>query len=376
MTPSVAFDVTPLVGPRTGIGLSVAEMLSALAELDDPPRIVPFAYGASIDPGRDGSPPDTRRLRAPTRLLLQLWGRGEMPRIERVVAGARIVHATAFVAPPSRLPTVVTVHDCAFARIPETEPRWVRGFGRILRRAVARGAWIHTATDAVAEEVEELVGVSLRREGRTRVIPFGVPTLGGALSLPSELEARLSGEPYILAIGSLVPRKNIPTLVRAFGALEDRRVRLVLAGADGPDRPAIDRAIASLPPTEAQRVVLTGWVDEGTRRTLMERAVLLAYPSRYEGFGFPMLEAMTLRVPVVASDLPALREVAGDAAEFVDPNDEASLSASLARVLDDGGYRDALIQLGVERAGRYTWHGTAEGLAELYRHLSEEAISS
>src|SRR5439155_19580725 len=124
---------------------------------------------------------------------------------------------------------------------------------------------------------------------------------------------------YVLAIGTIGPRKNLPRLVRAFGSIGDPSLRLVIAGPDGPDRPVVDAAIAALP--DPGRVVLTGFVPDGVRRTLIAGARPLAYPSLYEGFGFPMLEAMSLGVPVVTSGLGSMREVAGDAAEFAQPPD-------------------------------------------------------
>ncbi len=376
MTTPVAFDVTPLAGTRTGIGSSVAETMDALGRLDAPPRLLPFAFGASVRPGADGLPADARVVPMPTRALLWSWARTGRPRLDRVTRGAAVLHATAFVVPPTRLPSLVTVHDCAFARSPSTESTWVGTFGPILRRAVARGAHVHTSTEAVATEVEDLLGVPLRREGRLTVIAFGIPRLGDPSALPADLQARLAGAPYVLAMGSLVPRKNLPALVRAFGMLERPDVRLVLAGPDGSDRPAIEAVIASLLPADRDRVVLAGAVADGVRRSLLEGAEVLAYPSRYEGFGFPMLEAMSLGVPVVASDVAPLREVAGEAALLADPDDLAGLAAALDRALSDETERAELIERGHRRAGAFTWERTARDLAALYERLAGPTISS
>ena len=376
MRTSVAFDVTPMAGTRTGIGSSVAEMLGALGRLGSGPRIVPYAFGMSVDLARDGLPAGTRLVRAPTRALLWSWARADVPRMSRAVAGAGVLHATAFVVPPTGLPTLVTVHDCAFALSPSTESRRVGTFGPILRRAVARGAHVHVATAAVGHEVEELLGIALAHEGRLSVIPFAIPRIGEASPLPEALSARLAGSPYVLAMGSLVPRKNLPALVRAFGALPADDLRLVLAGPDGSARPAIDAAIAALPPQAASRVVLSGPVGTGVRRRLLEGAEVLAYPSLYEGFGFPMLEAMSLGVPVVASDVPALREVAGGAATLVDPSDEEGLAAALGGVLADDATRASVIERGRAHAATFSWDRTARDLAVLYERLAAETTSS
>ncbi|HEX6263273.1 MAG TPA: glycosyltransferase, partial [Actinomycetota bacterium] len=296
-SPAVAFDVTPLAGFRTGIGLAVQETHDAL--VDAGAELVPYAIGLRVR--TDGLPGGTRVVRLPTRGLVAAWGRAGRPRIDRWVRGARVVHATNYLTPPSRLPTLVTIHDCAFALFPETVTRVVLGFARVLRRAVARGAWVHCATEAIAEEVEGLFGPGLRREGRIAVVPFGVPRLDASEPLAGELQERLRGRPYLLALGTIEPRKNLARLVRAFGRMagEHPDLRLVVAGPDGPGRPEVDDAIAGLDPDARGRVVLAGAVGPGQRRTLIGEAAVLAYPSIYEGFGFPMLEAMTLGVPVV-----------------------------------------------------------------------------
>src|SRR5205085_1412194 len=134
-----------------------------------------------------------------------------------------------------------------------------------------------------------------------------------------------------LALGTLEPRKNIAALVRAFGALPDSGtgIRLVVAGPDGADRPAVERAIAALPRERGDRVVVTGAVSDAERASLLERATVLAYPSLDEGFGFPVLEAMAAGVPVVATRAGSVPEVAGDAAILVDPSDAAALAAAI-----------------------------------------------
>jgi glycosyltransferase involved in cell wall biosynthesis len=367
----VAFDLSPTLGVRTGLALATIETFEALGALEDGPELVPYAFGASVLTLRHQVPPGTRRIPIPTRALLAGWSRSDHPRFDRFLRPARAVHATRFVAPPSRLPTLVTVHDCTFARLPDTVPPHVRTFEPIIRRAVARGAWVHCTTQEVAGEVDDLFGPGLREAGRIAVVPFGIPRIGPPGPLPSDLTARLGSAPYVLALGALVPRKNLPRLVRAFGRLGTDRpdLRLVLAGPDGSGRGAIDAAVAALESTLRERVVFPGPVDEGVRRTLLEGAAVVAYPSLYEGFGFPVLEAMSLGVPVVAARAGAIPEVAGDAAALVDPLDEDALAGEMGRILDDERHRDDLVTRGRARAARFTWAETARGLRDVYRAL-------
>lgn len=370
----VAIDVTPLVGVRTGIGMAVAEIVDALERLDAAPALVPYALSLRARGHRDALPAGTRFVPIPARLLLASWTRLDLPRVDRFLDGAHVIHATNYLAPPSRLPTLVSVYDCSFVRHPELCTPEVRAFEPALRRAIERGAHVHTTSAFVAAEIDEIFGPGLLAAGRLDVVPLGVPPLDPVACgpPPPELAPVVAAGPYVLAIGALEPRKNLPHLVGAFGALAATHtdLRLVLAGPDGPARPDIDAAVDALPPDVRERVVITGAVSDAGRQTLLEHATALAYPSVYEGFGFPVLEAMTSGVPVVAARAGAIPEVAGDAAILVDPTDDAALADALDSLLCDDDRRSEHIALGRDRIKRFSWSATAMGLAEMYRRLA------
>jgi glycosyltransferase involved in cell wall biosynthesis len=245
----------------------------------------------------------------------------------------------------------------------------VRAFEPIVRRAIERGATVHTGSDFVADEIEDIFDGGLRAEQRLVVIPLGVPALGDASELPEPVR---NAHRFVLAIGSLEPRKNFPHLVSAFGELaaQHHDVHLVIAGHDGPSRPAVDAAIARLPVDVQPRVILAGGVSDAGRRALLEHAAVLAYPSIYEGFGFPVLEAMSVGVPVVAARAGSIPEVAGDAALLVEPTDEHALATELARVLTDDAVRAELIGRGRDRVRAFAWDDTARALVSTYRRLA------
>jgi len=369
----VAIDVTPLVGVRTGIGVAVGEIFDALTALDRGPALLPYALSIRARARRTALPPDTRFIPLPARLLLASWERSDHPRIDRFLGGASVIHATNYLAPPSHHPTLVSVYDCSFVRYPELCTPEVRAFEPSLRRAIARGATLHTASEFVASEIEEVFGPGLAAAGRIAVVPLGLPALGApGESIPAEVASAISSGPYVLAIGALEPRKNLPLLVGAFGAVAERHptLRLVLAGPDGPARPAVDAATAALPANQRARVAITGRVSNQGRRALLENALALAYPSIYEGFGFPVLEAMAAGVPVVAARAGAIPEVAGDAALLVDPADGAALSAALESLITSDAIRTEQVRRGHERVRLYSWSATAEGLAGAYSRLA------
>jgi glycosyltransferase involved in cell wall biosynthesis len=172
-----------------------------------------------------------------------------------------------------------------------------------------------------------------------------------------------------LAIGTVEPRKNLAGLVAAFDQVadDDDEVRLVLAGGDGWGAHNLDDAIASA--RHRTRIVRLGRVADETRADLLTGATALAYPSRYEGFGLPPLEAMSVGVPVLTTRVGAIPEVVGDAALLVEPEAD-DLASGLARILADDALRSALVERGHARVARYSWDACATGLAELYATIA------
>ncbi len=370
--PRVAIDVTPLIGARSGVGGALADIIDALGALDVPPVLLPYALSLRARRARPDLPPDTHFVPLPARFLLRAWVRFDWPRVDAFLGRADVVHATNYLTPPTRHAALVTVYDLSFVRFPELCTPEVRAFDPVLQRAIGRGAVVHTSSEFVAAEIEERYGPGLLENDRVVVVPLGVSRLGDASRLPPSMRDRLGGAPYILAIGTLEPRKNYPALVRAFAkiAADDHDVRLVIAGRDGPACAAVDAEVANLPPVARSRVVLGGAVDDAARRALLEGAAVVVYPSLYEGFGLPVLEAMACGVPVVTTRVGAIPEVAGDAALLVDPNDTDALAGEVARVLRDGTLRASLVARGRDRAQQFSWSATARGLDTLYRRLA------
>jgi glycosyltransferase involved in cell wall biosynthesis len=311
----------------------------------------------------------------PTRALIAAWRRGNHPSLDFWLRGAEVVHATNYITGPSRRPTLTTINDIGFVLDPQSLDPVVASFVPMLTRALARGAQVHVTTHQVAAEIEQHFGPGLLGAGRITVIPYGIPALGPPGPLPSDLHQFLEGNRYVLALGQAERRKNFPMLVRAFGrvAATQPDLRLVVAGPDGSDTGATHAAVADLGSQLAGRVCLAGPVSGPVRRSLLDGALMLAYPSRYEGFGFPPLEAMHAGVPVLASRAAAVVEVAGPAAELADADDVDDLAARMERLVLDGDRRAELIGAGHRHAESFSWQATAAGLADLYRRLAGAA---
>ena len=360
---SVAIDVAPLLSPLTGVGGAVREITVALAARSD---ISLMPYVCSF---RGALQPDTTRLPLPAAVAQRVWGHFRGPRVDRWLEPAQVIHGTNYIVPPSRLPRVVTVYDCWFLRHPDQASANVARAGRVLRRAVESGAVVHACSTATSDAVRELL-----RTDRVETIPLAALTMDSSNEVAAPPVAELVGVPFVLAVGTLERRKNLPRLVAAFGliAATHPELRLVLAGADGDDRDAINTAIDALHPRARDRVLCTGRVDDDAKRWFLQNAQLLAYPSLDEGFGFPLLEAMGYDLPVVASTAGSIPEVAGDAAALVAADDVTALAEALENTLADSSSRSRLIAAGRLRLTHYSWSETASRLAGVYRRLAEE----
>lgn len=362
----VAVDATPLLGRRTGVGNFTAALLERLAARED---VALTAYGVTWRGRRElaaALPAPVRPCRRPmaARPLRWAWGRLDLPPIEWWAGAVDVVHGTNFVVPPtSRAEGVVTVHDLTPLHFPELCDAASLAYPALLRRALARGAWVHAVSTFVANEVVDHLGADPER---VVAIHSGVPRVQQA---DPGVGRGLAGAPrYVLALGTVEPRKDLPGLVHAFDdALAPGRVdlRLVLAGPDGWGSEALAEAVDGA--RHRDRIVRLGWVTADQRAALLAGASVLAYPSRYEGFGFPPLEAMASGVPVVATIAGALPEVLGDAALLVPVGDVDALAEALAKLLDDSQLRATRIEAGLRQVAAYDWDRTAAAMVELYR---------
>jgi glycosyltransferase involved in cell wall biosynthesis len=305
----------------------------------------------------------------PARPLHALWARRDGPPVEWFIGAADVVHGTNFVVPPTRrAAAVASVHDLTPVHHPELCDAATLAYPGLIRRALRRGAWVHADSGFVAGEVVEAFGAD---PGRVRVVHPGVPDLPrpGAAEVDDALRRVLppGTNRYCLAVGTAEPRKDFPGLVRAFGdvAASEPDVSLVLAGPPGWGEAALAEAVAASP--ARKRIVRTGWLDDADLAALLSRAAVLAFPSLYEGFGFPPLQAMQAGVPVVATRAGSLPEVLGDGALLVDPRDVDGLAAALERCLVDESVRRDLVAAGTSWVARFSWKACAAGLEQLYR---------
>lgn len=345
------------MGQRSGIGRYTGALLRELATRRDV-EVMVTAFTARGQRALRAAVPAGVPVRGgpvPARALHALWQRVSWPPTELLAAEADVLHATNFVLPPSKLARgAVTVHDLAFLDHPEYLAPQQRTLPDLVRRSVARAAVVCTPSDAVARQVAQRLEVAAER---IVVTPLGVDRAWLDAAAPSEslrASLRLPWR-YLLFVGAAQPRKGLDVLLDAHAA-HPGLAPLMLAGPAGwgPAHSA------------SPRVYNLGYLSEADLRCVVAGAIAVVVPSRDEGFGLPVLEAMATGVPVVCSDLPALREIAGGLATLVPPGDRAALATALAAADsadgDPGGSATRRAH-----ATRYSWLACAEATVRAYR---------
>ncbi len=320
--------------------------------------------GARAFPGLAGV--EEVRLGGRRDLVGLAWHTAGRPRLERFLGELDLVHAPSLVFPPSRAPLVATVHDLCVLKCPGAFPaRWGAFHRAGLRRILRRARVILADSRSTRDDLCSLMGGS---DPRVRVVPLGVeaPRAPGEDEQREVLEKHGLNPGYILFVGTMEPRKNLACLARAYASLgaAERGASggLVLVGARGwMGRAELSRILS------AQGVRWLGYLPQRELEAVYRAASVFVYPSLYEGFGLPVLEAMARGIPVVTSDGSSLREVGEGAALLVDASDTAELAKAMRRLAGDEDLRSELAQRGRERAAAYTWERTVELTLEAYR---------
>lgn len=371
----VAIDCTSLYGSRTGVGVFCAELLAGLAARPD---VDPVAFAITLRGRRrlnELVPPGVSTASGPAaaRPYRALWRHRDAPPLERWIDDFDIVHGPNFVVPPSRSAAeVTTVHDLSPLHFPELADPNTRQYETYIRRSLARGGWIHTPSQFVADEVVDRFGADPER---VVAIHQGVVTLGDGPGTTAVDGQRIAGaERYLLALGTVEPRKNLPALVAAFDQLATRHtdLRLVIAGPERHGAEELGAAIRDA--SHGDRIVRTSWVSDEQRAALLRGAAVFVYPSKYEGFGFPPLEAQSVNTPVVTTSAGSLPEVVGDGARNVQatsgPELVNELAAAIGKILNDAEAREAIVNAGTVNVARFTWTRCADEMVALYRRAA------
>jgi glycosyltransferase involved in cell wall biosynthesis len=368
----VAIDYTPAAKQRAGIGRFVRDLVDAILS-GAPDLDITLVVTNDCPPDRMPSNVRIRRLPFSERLGLILWHRLHVPvAIERFIGEHDVVHGTNFLLPPLRRAAgVVTVHDLTFLVHPEfAEPSLAAFLQRALPDSVRRASAICADSTATKGDLVARLGVD---PDRVTVILGGVsPRFRPAT--PAKLEALAArypfDRPFVLALGTREPRKNLAGLLEAYERVRQRgiRARLLVAGPDGWRQERFAGQLASSPFRDD--VISLGFVPDDDLPALLSASSCFCYPSFYEGFGLPVAEALACGAPVVCSNTSSLPEVAGDAAILVSPADPAAIAAAIADVLTNRTLADRLRRCGPAQAATFDWATSARRQLDVYRRVA------
>ncbi|HEY3886031.1 MAG TPA: glycosyltransferase family 1 protein [Vicinamibacterales bacterium] len=353
-------DYRPALRARTGVGEYVHELASALVRVRDAADAVVLFSSSWKDRLTAGAVPGAKVVdaRVPVRVLNAAWHRLEWPPIERFAGGVDIAHSLHPLLMPARnAAAAITIHDLDFLDHPErTRAEVRRDYPRLARAHAARADLVVTISGFTAAAVQSRLGVAAER---IVVCPPGAPAW-------TARPGPARGGP-ILFMGTLEPRKNVGALIEAYRRLLAQRPDappLWLAGAAADGAEPWLREIAR--PPLAGRARHLGYIESDRRYDLYAQASMLVLPSHLEGFGIPLLEAMTVGVPAIVSARGALPEVAGGAARIIDPDAPGDLAAAMRAYLEHPEEADAAAARGLERARAYSWDASARRLRAAY----------
>ena len=378
MTLRLAVNAVPLRSSLTGVGQYIRHLMAAIEARGD--IDIRYFYGTHWDRRAIVSPipmEDTakRFIKHAIPFSYVVMRLAQRPVFAAGVRAFRpqVYHEPNYVTFPFRGPTVITIHDLSFVHYPETHPQdRLEYLERYLPSALRQAAHITTDSHEVRREAIAHFGLD---PARTTAIHLGVD---GAYGPRDEAQCRevlgrygLRYGKYVLSVGTLEPRKNLAAAIRGFAVVPARRrgdVPLVVAGRRGWLSDSVERMIRAGESEGWLRFL--GFVPQADLPIIYAGARAFAYPSRYEGFGLPVVEAMASGAPVVTSSVSCLPEIAGDAAELVHPDDVDGLRAILERLLEDDLRCAQLRTLGLERAKQFSWQRCAEETVAVYRRVT------
>jgi glycosyltransferase involved in cell wall biosynthesis len=375
----IGIDVTSALTQGGGIGRYTRELIAALASADTgyeyhffaakPPPQLPV-------PDPVPSTPQTHFHAAPLneRWLYRLWYRLRLPLpVQWATGRLDLFHSPDFVLPPVRagIPTLLTVHDLSFLHYPQTFPeKLVAYLQKVVPWSVERATHVLADSQATKDDLLQMWQVPA---AKVTVLYSGVHGRFQPVTAHQHLAAmrrkyHLGAAPYILAVGTVQPRKNYQMLIQAFAPIAAQYPhQLVFCGGKGWLYAEVLAEVARQ--GLDGRVHFIGFVDDDDLPSLYSDAALFVFPSLYEGFGLPILEAMACGVPVISSAASSLPEVVGPAGRLLSPHDARKWTATMLSLLADPQKRSHMVGAGFQQARRFTWQRSAKQLLEIYAAL-------
>lgn len=362
----VALELQPCCGKRSGIGTYTYELAKRMRDQDG----LEFCGNLFNFLGRNDNSSALAGITMPVResrafpygVYRRLWNIVPISYQSMFPGLADLSIFFNYIVPPRIGGRVITtIYDMTYLRFPETmNTKNRRRLRAGMAYSVERSDHILTISEFSKREIVGLLNVP---EDRISVVPCAPSLSGEVFGFEACAEKFNLRKPYLIYIGTIEPRKNLVRLIKAFAHLKREQNiphQLVLAGGEGWSNEEIYLAASSV-----ENVVFTGYLSEGEKYALYENAAAFVFPSLYEGFGIPPLEAMSFGCPVVCSNVASLPEVVGNAAGLVDPLDEIGIAQGIWNVISDKTHADELVRRGYEQVKKYTWTASAEELTDI-----------
>lgn len=375
----VAIDVTPIRAKPSGIGVYIYNLIQALIKLQSEKNFsLSLAYQPSIKKWLRGDfifseqtkfNLDTHSLPLPVTLttLLARFPNPILPYLESYLDAPDLLHGTDhFVYPSRKSRNILTIHDLTFIKYPQYVNSIVKTYYPRLQQCLKWSDLVITFSENTKSEISHYFKISPEK---ILITPQASKFTESAILENQQINYDFS-KPYFLFVSTLEPRKNIINLIKAFNHLKKQQKiphKLVLIGQKGWSYQGILEAIFTSP--YAEEIHHLDYLSDQLVALFYSKAEVFVYPSYYEGFGLPVLEAMTLGTPVITSNASSLPEIAGDAALLINPQDYLEIAEAMFRVINDTQLRQELIQRGKARSKLYTWEKTAQATLKVYQRL-------
>lgn len=356
----IGIDISAVAFPQVGVSNAVKNLNENLVRIDKEDDLIFFF--SSLRRNYQGDLPNVKKLPIPPTLLNILWNKLHVLPVETLLGKLDVFHSSDWTQPPSSCRKVTTIHDLTPLKFSQDlHPKIVSVHKNRLRWVAKEVDKIVCVSHSTQRDVIELLGVD---EGRTAVIYNGVSEIYKPEKndkVKKVLQKFSVKSDYILAVGNIEPRKNLSRAIEAFVKIKkDFNVKLVIVG-----RFVWGKGLKTSPD-----ILILNHVSDSELVALYSGAKVFVYPSLYEGFGIPILEAMACGTPVACSSASAMPEIAGDAAEFFDPYSTVGIADTISRMLAEKDVRERCIKAGIKRSADFSWEKSAQKLSKVYHGLA------
>ena len=305
------------------------------------------------------------KIPLPPTVLEPLWNKWHFPSIDKFIGKVDVFHSSDWTQAPSRAAKVTTIHDFAFLKYPETaHPKIKAVHQRRLAWVKKEADLIIAVSQATKKDAIEILGIP---QEKIKVVyeagPSDLKPVKDRKKINKVLKKfKISGD-YLLSVATLEPRKNLKRIIQAFASLKTKDLKLVVAGKQG---------WGDFKGLSSTNVIFTGYVSREDLEVLYSRALCLTFPSLYEGFGLPILEAMACGCPVLTSNISSMPEVAGQAALLVDPLDQEEIAQGLAQMINNRDLRSDLTKKGFAQVKKFSWEKAARETLKVYKEAVDK----